>query len=89
LAWSIRYSEGALKGLKKLDSQAAKRILEFVKTRIAGTEDPRRLGAALAGSRLGEFWKYRVGDYRIICRIMDKEVEIYVVDVDHRSKVYK
>lgn len=89
MAWSIKYSEGALKDLKKLDAQTARRIVRFLGKRIATDEDPHRLGDALQGSRLGEFWKYRVGDYRVICQIQEKEVIVYVLKAGHRSKVYK
>ena len=67
----------------------AQRILSFLHGRLAVLEDPRSLGEALKGSELGEFWKYRVGDYRIISSIEDKTVTIYVVRIGNRRDVYR
>jgi mRNA interferase RelE/StbE len=89
LVWKIEFEAGAKKELAKLDAQAARRILGFLKERIAPLEDPRSLGAALQGSRLGEFWKYRIGDYRIIARIEDSRMLIVVVRIGDRKDVYR
>ena len=67
----------------------AKRILKFLDERIQGEEDPRRIGESLQGSRLGEFWKYRVGDWRLICQIENGELVVLVLKIGHRSEVYK
>ena len=64
------------------------RILGFLKSRIAGQEDPRRLGRALTGPRMG-LWRYRVGDYRLVCRIEDRAVVVLVLTIAHRAKVYR
>ncbi|PND66214.1 type II toxin-antitoxin system RelE family toxin, partial [Escherichia coli] len=69
MAWRIEFDPAAAKELGKLDPQAARRILKFLHERVANLDDPRSIGEALKGSRLGEFWKYRVGDYRIISHI--------------------
>jgi mRNA interferase RelE/StbE len=63
MAWKIELDSAAERDLDKLDPQAAKRILAFLHDRVASLDDPRSIGEALKGSRLGEFWKYRVGDY--------------------------
>jgi len=89
LAWTVELSQGALKDLKGLDPPVARRILKFLKERIATEEDPRRVGEALEGSRLGELWKYRAGDWRMICHIQDEKVLVLVLRVGHRSTVYK
>ncbi len=89
MAWTIEFSGEARKQLRKLDGQAAARIIKFVETRIAPTENPRAFGAALQGTEFGEFWKYRVGDYRIICRIEDQRLTVLVVKVVDRKEVYK
>jgi len=78
-----------VRDLSKLEQQAAQRILAFLHGRIAGLEDPRSLGAALKGSRLGEFWRYRVGDYRIITSIEDEALRVLVVAVARRDKAYR
>lgn len=89
MAWTVELSQGALKDLKGLDPPVARRILKFLKERIATEEDPRRVGEALEGSRLGELWKYRAGDWRMICHIQDEKVLVLVLRVGHRSTVYK
>jgi len=89
LAWQIEFDPGARKELSKLDPQIAKRILHFLKSRLAKQKDPRELGEALKGSRLGDFWKYRVGDYRIIASIQDNTVCILVLRIGDRKEVYK
>lgn len=88
MAWKIELSALARKNLEKLDPQVARRILTFLNERIAPIDNPRDIGEALKGSRLGEFWKYRVGDYRIISRIEDDILCVLVVKVGHRSKIY-
>lgn len=88
MAWKIELSALAQKNLEKLDPQVARRILTFLNERIAPIDNPRDIGEALKGSRLGEFWKYRIGDYRIICRIEDDVLSVLVVKIGHRSKIY-
>ena len=75
--------------LGKLDQQTARRILAFLHGRVATLDDPRSIGEALKGSKLGEFWKYRVGDYRVIARIEDDALRVLVVRVGSRGKVYR
>ena len=89
MAWRIELSDLARKNLKQLDPQAARRILSFLNDRLAMLDDPRSIGEALRGSKLGEFWKYRVGDYRIVSSIEDNSVRIIVVRVGNRKDVYK
>lgn len=89
MAWTIEFAESAAKQLSKLDRQIARRLVSFVRMRIATLDDPRSLGAALKGDDLGEFWKYRVGDYRLIARIEDQRVTIVIVRLGHRSDVYR
>jgi len=75
--------------LDKLDRQVAKRILKFLNQRVRTLDNPRSIGEALRGSKLGEFWKYRVGDYRLICSIEDRRVLILVLRIGHRREVYE
>jgi mRNA interferase RelE/StbE len=89
MAWRIEFSRTAERELDKLDPQAAKRILKMLHGRIAPADDPRAFGEALKGSTLGEFWKYRVGDYRLICSIEDQILRILVVRVGHRREIYR
>ena len=89
MAWRVEIDRAAVRDLDKLDRQAAQRILAFLHGRVATLDDPRSLGEALKGSRLGEFWKYRVGDYRIISRIEDDALRVLVVRVARRDRVYR
>ena len=73
----------------KLDPQHSRRIVKFLQDRVARLDDPRSIGEALHGSRLGEFWKYRVGDYRLICKIEDERLVVLVLRVGHRREIYR
>ena len=87
--WQVSFDPAAERELKKLDPQIARRILKFLFERVAVSADPRRLGSALKGSRLGEFWKYRIGDYRAIARIEDEMMLVLVVRIGNRREVYR
>ncbi|MFZ1085406.1 MAG: type II toxin-antitoxin system RelE/ParE family toxin [Terracidiphilus sp.] len=87
--WKVEVSPLADRQLDKLDSQIARRIEKFLHERVAKLEDPRSIGEALRGSRLGEFWKYRVGDWRIICDIQDEKLIILALQIGHRREVYE
>jgi len=89
LAWRIEIDDTAKKDLAKLDRQIAQRITAFLRERVALLSDPRSIGEALKGSRLGEFWKYRIGDYRIISSIEDGALKILVVRIGNRREVYR
>ncbi|MGH6609375.1 MAG: type II toxin-antitoxin system RelE family toxin [Burkholderiaceae bacterium] len=89
MAWRIEFEQAAAKELGKLDRQVAQRIVAFLRERIAILDDPRSIGQALHGERFGEFWKYRIGDYRVIARIEDQQVRILVVRISHRSQAYR
>jgi mRNA interferase RelE/StbE len=89
MAWKIEFAPEAVRELNKLDGQVSRRILKFLRDRVANLDSPRSIGSALQGAKLGEFWKYRVGDYRIICRIDDEKVLILVLRVGHRKEVYR
>ena len=89
MAWRIEFEQTAKKELAALDKPVAKRITTFLRERVASLEDARSIGEALRGSRLGEFWKYRVGDYRIIARIEDDQLQVLVVKIGNRRDVYR
>ena len=89
MAWKIELGKEAEKALKKLDKAVAQRILRYFHTRLAKLDDPRSIGQALKGSIYGEFWKYRVGDYRVICHIEDDKLCILVVRIGNRREVYR
>lgn len=89
MTWKVQIGESAKADVAKLDRQVAIRILKFLHERVANLENPRSIGDALKGSRLGDFWRYRVGDYRLICKIEDARIEVVVVKVGHRRQVYR
>ena len=89
MAWQIEYETAAQKDISKLDHQMAQRIIEFMGERVANLVDPRSIGEALAGAKLGKYWKYRVGDYRIIADIQDKKLVVQVVRVGNRREIYR
>ena len=89
MTWRIELTDSSEGELAKLDQQIARRLLTFLHERIAPLEDPRTIGEALKGSRFGDLWKYRVGDYRIVASIEDDLVLILIVRFGHRKEVYK
>lgn len=89
MTWLIELDRAAERELDKLDTQSAKRILTFLFDRVAPLEDPRSIGEALKGAKLGNFWKYRIGDYRLISNIDDSRVLILIVKIGNRKDVYK
>ena len=88
MAWTIDYTDTALNQLRKLDKQSARRILDFLDERVAQRDDPRSTGKALTGP-LGGLWRYRVGDFRVICEIQDGELRVLVVELGNRREVYR
>ena len=89
MAWAVEFDPDAVKDLKKLDKQVQVRILDFLRTRLCALANPRELGEALAGSKLGNYWKYRVGDWRIICDLQDDRIVVRVLRVGNRREVYR
>jgi mRNA interferase RelE/StbE len=88
LDWQIKLDTHAIKQLKKLDKFVQRRIANFLQKRLACCESPRKLGKPLVG-KLSGLWRYRVGDYRIVCKIKDKEITVIVINVGHRKEIYK
>ena len=89
MAWRIEFDPAAAKELGKLDKPIARRIVAFLSERIAPLDDPRSMGEALRGDELGQYWKYRLGDHRIVSRIFDEQILIVVVRIGHRSSIYR
>ncbi|MBX5148975.1 type II toxin-antitoxin system RelE family toxin [Rhizobium lentis] len=89
MAWRIEFHWTAERELEKLGHEAARRILRFLDDCVARLDDPRSIGEALKGSELGDFWKYRVGDYRVIASIDDGAVRILIVRIGNRRDVYR
>ena len=89
MAWRIELAGRVAKEIDKLDGPVRRRLLRFLTDRLATLEDPRGLGEALKGPKYGELWKYRVGDYRLICKIEDDRLVVLVLRVGHRREIYR
>lgn len=88
LTWNIEWDDRARKELRKLDSPVQKEILNYLRIRISGSNNPRIFGQPLSGNK-GGLWRYRMGNYRIICRIEDDIFVVLVVGVGHRREIYE
>ena len=88
MAWTIEFLPAAAKELGKLDRTVAARIIGTLEHRIATIDDPRALGTALVGEHAG-YWRWRIGDYRVIARIEDERITILVIREAHRREVYR
>jgi len=86
--WRVEFDRAAVRDLRRLGLEGERRILRYLRERISGSADPRRFGHALTGDRKG-FWRYRVGDYRIVAAIEDDRFLVLVVAVGHRREVYR
>ena len=89
MVWIIKYTESSIKQLKKLDQQTALRVLNYMDERVAVLADPRSLGKNLKGPKMGEYWRYRVGDIRVICNIVDGQLTVLVIEIGNRREVYR
>jgi mRNA interferase RelE/StbE len=87
MAWKIEFDPGARRELEKLDKSVSNRILKFLHERVAALDDPRKIGERLQGT-LRQLWKYRVGDYRLICSLNDDRLVVIVVRIGHRRQIY-
>lgn len=86
--WSIELKRGALKDLKKIDKKAQEKIFQYLENKVVSSGNVRSFGKPLTGVLSG-LWRYRVGDYRILCEIQDKKLIIVIVQVAHRKNVYQ
>ena len=87
MTWKIEIDERALKELKKLGHEAQREIIKYLKERVAKSENPRTSGKSLVGNFAG-LWRYRLGQYRIICQIKDKELIVLIIRIGHRKDIY-
>ena len=88
MAWKIKFSATARKSISKLDKPIALRITRFLSERVSPLENPRTMGQALTGAVFGSYWRYRLGDYRLICDIQDEVLCILVIDLGNRKEIY-
>ncbi len=87
MRYRIVFTDEAKKNLKKLDRQSASLIISWIEKNIEGCENPRAKGKALTANRKGQ-WRYRIGDYRLICQIEDDRLVILALSVGHRREIY-
>lgn len=86
--WTIEFKQGAERQIRKLDRKAQAMIIRFLRERIEPAENPRQWGRPLRGEKRG-LWRYRVGDYRVICDIQDERITVLVLAIGHRKDVYR
>ena len=89
MAWRVEFAKGAQKDLAKLDASGRERVLRFLAERVEDADDPRKPGEALKGPTVGQYWKYRVGDNRVIGDLQDALLLVLVVRVGHRREIYR
>ena len=89
MVWIIKYTESSSKQIKKLDKQTALRVLDYMDERVAVLANPRSLGKNLKGPKVGEYWRYRVGDIRVICNIVDGQMTVLVIEIGNRREIYR
>ncbi len=87
MAWHVEYTKTALKQLKKMDRFNARLIMSWLDRNLEGCNNPRAHGKGLTANHSGE-WRYRVGDYRILCIIEDNRLVVHVFSVGHRRNIY-
>ena len=88
LTWKIEWDDRARKELRKLDSSVQKEILKYLRVRISDSKNPRLFGQSLVGNKVS-LWRYRIENYRLICRLEDHTLVVFVVGVGHRKEVYE
>lgn len=88
MAWTVKISRFAERQLRKLDRPVQKRILDWLDDRIEGCKNPRHFGEPLKGDHVG-LWRYRIGDYRIVCEIREQTIIVLVLAVGHRRQIYQ
>ena len=88
MAWTLRFTETAQKQLGKLDKKIADQITRVLQERVANSGNPREFGKALTGELKG-YWRYRIGDYRVICELKDRELIILALVIGHRRDIYR
>ena len=88
MGWTVKIGDIAEKQLRKLDRPVQKRILDWLSDRIEGCKNPRHFGEPLKGDHAG-LWRYRVGNYRVLCNIQDREIIVLVLTIGHRREIYR
>lgn len=87
MSWDYKFSEHGIKKFRKLNPFVQKIILAYLNKHVRGSSDPRLVGKKLVGNFTGA-WRYRVGDYRILCKIRDHELLVFIIAAGHRKNIY-
>lgn len=87
MKYKVVFTDRAKKELKKLDKYTVSLIIGWIEKNLDGCENPRKHGKGLSSNRAGQ-WRYRIGNYRLICEIQEKEIIILVLEVGHRRAIY-
>lgn len=88
MSWALAYSERARRQLRKMDPGQRAIVLSWMDKNIDGCDDPRTHGKGLTANRSGQ-WRYRIGDYRVLCDIVDEKLTVLAIEIGHRSKAYE
>lgn len=88
MTWKIEWDDRARKELRKLDPSVQKEILNYLRIRIAKSTNPRAFGQSLSGNKAG-LWRYRIGNYRLICKLEANTLVVFVISVGHRKEIYE
>ena len=88
MAWTVEFQKSAANQLRALDSAVQRRIVRYLRERVLAADNPRKFGKALTGDK-GGLWRYRVGNYRIICKLEDDRLVVLVLEVGHRRGIYR
>ena len=88
MAWTVEFQLSAQKQFRQLDRPIQQRIRDYFRKRVLAAEDPRQLGKALTGDK-GGLWRYRIGDYRAICKIEGERLAVLVLEIGHRRQIYR
>lgn len=87
MRYNVVFTDKAKKQLKKIDKHIASLIIGWLEKNIEGCENPRIHGKGLVENKLGQ-WRYRIGDYRVLCEINNQEIIVLVLEVGHRREIY-
>lgn len=88
MGFKVAFTKEALKSLKKLDKGIARLITSWIRKNLEGCTDPRAHGKGLVANRSGQ-WRYRIGDYRLLCEIQDEQIPVLILEIGHRREIYK
>lgn len=87
MTYQVVYTKKAIKSLSKIDQSQQKLIIAWIEKNLVHTEDPKALGKSLKGN-LKEYWRYRIGNYRILADIDNDEIKIIIFNIGHRKDIY-